>query len=198
MEQAKRDAILNAATKSFTRHGFKKTSVDDIARGAGVAKGTVYLACESKEELFYQVVHREVRAWVADSARLIDPRVTADDLLARVAIGSVEYLNGHPLVRDLLFRELHRSLPDWAERLDELRVLGRANVIEIVRLGIKQGVFRDDLDVEQVATLLQDIQLATYMFHNQERGRAERHARRLIAGLDLILNGLRARPRAPG
>jgi AcrR family transcriptional regulator len=53
-----REAILVAATETFARYGFKKASVDDIARRAGIGKGTVYLHFESKEELFGAVVRR--------------------------------------------------------------------------------------------------------------------------------------------
>ncbi len=53
-----RDAILTAATETFGRFGFKKTSIDDIARRAGIGKGTVYLHFESKEELFGAVIRR--------------------------------------------------------------------------------------------------------------------------------------------
>ncbi len=53
-----RDAILTAATETFGRFGFKKTSIDDIARRAGIGKGTVYLHFESKEELFAAVIRR--------------------------------------------------------------------------------------------------------------------------------------------
>jgi AcrR family transcriptional regulator len=49
-------AILDAATQVFSRFGFAKASVDDIARRAGVGKGTVYLHFESKEALFATVV----------------------------------------------------------------------------------------------------------------------------------------------
>ena len=48
----KREAILGAALELFGRYGYRRTSVDDIARRAGVAKGTVYLYVENKEALF--------------------------------------------------------------------------------------------------------------------------------------------------
>ena len=61
MERAKKECILDSAVKAFAKLGFKKASVDDIARDAGVAKGTVYLACESKEDLFFQAGnHHEI------------------------------------------------------------------------------------------------------------------------------------------
>ena len=50
-----RDAIIEAATEVFSRFGFKKASVDDIARRARIGKGTVYLHFDSKEELFATV-----------------------------------------------------------------------------------------------------------------------------------------------
>ena len=48
----KREAILGAALELFGRYGYRRTSIDDIARAAGVAKGTVYLYVENKEALF--------------------------------------------------------------------------------------------------------------------------------------------------
>ncbi|WP_375757273.1 TetR/AcrR family transcriptional regulator [Corallococcus exercitus] len=52
MSQDPRTAIMSAAGEVFTRFGFKKASVEDIARRAGVGKGSIYLHFESKEALF--------------------------------------------------------------------------------------------------------------------------------------------------
>jgi AcrR family transcriptional regulator len=43
---------LGAALELFGRYGYRRTSIDDIARQAGIAKGTVYLYVENKESLF--------------------------------------------------------------------------------------------------------------------------------------------------
>src|SRR4029450_7837311 len=48
----KREAILGAALELFGRYGYRRTSIDDIARQAGVAKGPVSLSVENKEALF--------------------------------------------------------------------------------------------------------------------------------------------------
>ena len=55
MSTEQRDALLQAATEVFSRYGFK-ASIDDIARRAGIGKGTVYLHFDSKEALFATVV----------------------------------------------------------------------------------------------------------------------------------------------
>src|SRR5262249_36516948 len=165
--------ILSAATRLFARFGFKKTSVDQIAKDAGVAKGTVYLAADTKEDLFYQAVHREVRAYTAEIAKLIDPRKAADQLLAEVTLAGMKSLEERPLGRDLIFGNHQLILPEWADRLEELRTLGRQNAAEIVRLGIRQGVFRDDLDTDELATILEDMAIATQVFHNRRRNTQE-------------------------
>src|SRR5579863_1589411 len=121
MEQARRECILKAAVKTFARFGFKKASVDDIARDAGVAKGTVYLACESKEDLFYQALHREVREWTAEDSKRIDPRVPADELLQMLALKNLEDIHTKPLVKALLMGECAALLPRWHSRFSELR-----------------------------------------------------------------------------
>lgn len=48
----KAGAILDAALPVFVRHGFRKTSMADIARAAGISRAALYLSFGSKEELF--------------------------------------------------------------------------------------------------------------------------------------------------
>jgi AcrR family transcriptional regulator len=196
MEQARKECILRSAVQAFTRFGFKKASIDEIAKDAGVAKGTVYLACESKEDLFYQALHREVREWMGEASRMIDPRVPADELMMQMAFASLEQINNKPMVKSLLSGACGELLPRWQERFRELRSMCSANVAEILRLGIKQGRFRADIDVEAVAQLLMDLQIDSLLFHNADTpDRTERLERRAQAAFDLMLQGLL--PRGP-
>lgn len=195
MDRDKRETILDAAARAFARLGFKKTSIDAIARAAGVAKGTVYLACQSKEELFYQAVHRDLRDWIGEVGKMIDPRQPADRLLCDAAEASMVYMESRPLVRNLLAGMYHRELPGWAERFDELRTLAHANVSEILRLGVRQGRFRPELDIDTVAGALLDFQNAGYVMLARAEGKVSGEVllARLRAGLDLVLHGLLAR-----
>lgn len=187
----KRECIILAAVKCFSRFGFKKASVDEIAKDAGVAKGTVYLAAESKEDLLYQALLHELREWNGTVSRILDPRKPAGELLAALAVHGIESLNQRPLVKQLFEGDLHELLPRWASRFDELTSLGRRNVVEVLQLGVKKGEFRDDLDAEATAELLMDLQVATMLFHNRPSpDLEERRARRLSAAMSLVLNGL--------
>jgi Transcriptional regulator len=57
--QERANRILDAARELVLRYGYKKTTIDDIARQAGVAKGTIYLHWKSREDLFIDLVVRE-------------------------------------------------------------------------------------------------------------------------------------------
>ena len=67
----KRDRILDAAQSLFVRYGVKRTSIDDVAREAGIAKGTVYLSFESKAALFAAIADRLCANTLADARRII-------------------------------------------------------------------------------------------------------------------------------
>src|SRR5258708_13912156 len=73
---AKRIAILDAALRLFSQYGYRRTSIDDIAREAEIAKGTVYLSFKSKEEIFRALAEtlvERVDSNVADAPALDGP-----------------------------------------------------------------------------------------------------------------------------
>ena len=56
----KREAILTAALEEFSSRGFAAARLDDVAKRAGVAKGTIYLYFSDKEALFQELVRAEL------------------------------------------------------------------------------------------------------------------------------------------
>jgi len=57
---ARRDAILDAALDEFSAKGFAAARLDDVARRAGVAKGTIYLHFADKESLFQELIRTKM------------------------------------------------------------------------------------------------------------------------------------------
>ncbi len=57
---ARRDAILDAALDEFSARGFAATRLDDVAKRAGVAKGTIYLYFKNKESLFQELIRSKM------------------------------------------------------------------------------------------------------------------------------------------
>lgn len=60
----KGEVLLAAAKRCFLLHGYRRTSIDDVAQEAGVAKGTVYLYFKSKEEIFRAVSGAVIRKYL--------------------------------------------------------------------------------------------------------------------------------------
>jgi AcrR family transcriptional regulator len=81
--EARRAAILDAALRVFGQYGFRRTSMDDIAREAGIGKGTIYLSFTGKEEVFQALSQRLAQQMLAGAeAARHRPGTTADKLTA--------------------------------------------------------------------------------------------------------------------
>jgi len=74
---SRREALLEAAVGVFARYGFRKTSMDEVARAAGVSRQGLYLLFADKEELFRKALThkltRQLSAAVGALSRTGDP-----------------------------------------------------------------------------------------------------------------------------
>lgn len=90
----RREAILEAALDEFAAQGFAAARLDDVARRAGVAKGTIYLHFADKEALFEEIVRMElgpvVGALEQASRADISFRVMADQIVELFVRGIFE------------------------------------------------------------------------------------------------------------
>ncbi|HLO29074.1 MAG TPA: helix-turn-helix domain-containing protein [Anaerolineales bacterium] len=102
LERAHR--ILDAAATLILRWGYNKTTIDDIARQAGVAKGTIYLHWKTREELFAALVHRERLAFAKDFRKRISADPAGATLRGIVKHSALATLN-RPLLKALLLRD---------------------------------------------------------------------------------------------
>ena len=91
----RKEAILAAALEEFSARGFAAARLDDVARRAGVAKGTIYLHFSDKEMLFQELIRSELSPVVSalELAQVSDLplRVAADglvDVFAREIFGT--------------------------------------------------------------------------------------------------------------
>ena len=83
--EQRRAAITQAALDEFTARGFAATRLDDVARRAGVAKGTIYLHFQDKEALFQELVRTALVPLIERIARPPEAGGSARALLERFA-----------------------------------------------------------------------------------------------------------------
>ena len=80
-QQETREAILNATDRLLSRNGYKKMTIDDLAKEVGIGKGSVYLHFTSKEEIVLSHIDRivdtlKVRLWaIAEEKSPADERI---------------------------------------------------------------------------------------------------------------------------
>ena len=103
----KREAILTAAFALFGHYGYRRTSIDDIDREAGIAKGTVYLYFKSKEEIFRALAQQ-----------LIDHMITATETASSGSRGIAAQLRGMLEAKFGYFFELLHQSTHVRELLD--------------------------------------------------------------------------------
>ncbi|HEY6407856.1 MAG TPA: TetR/AcrR family transcriptional regulator [Ktedonobacteraceae bacterium] len=95
------ERILDAATTLLVRWGYRKTTIDDVAREAGVGKGTIYLHWKDKNELFRAAIWRERQRYSDELQR----RIAADPeggLLHRITVHGMLAALSNPLMSAII------------------------------------------------------------------------------------------------
>jgi AcrR family transcriptional regulator len=138
--------ILDAALAVFDEEGLDRARLDDIARRAGVAKGTIYLYFPNKEELFREVVRHTIgsRLEAARGRVAAAPERSAEDQLCSYMSDWWDFLRTPSTIAvyRLVIGELHRFPELAAFYLEEVVKPARAFVSGLIARGIERGEFR--------------------------------------------------------
>ncbi|WP_051713206.1 TetR/AcrR family transcriptional regulator [Actinoalloteichus caeruleus] len=129
--------ILDAASALTLRWGYQKTTIDDIARAAGVAKGTIYLHWKSRDALFLALLRRE-RALAATEIRDLAAQDPAGHTLRGVLAHSYRVIARRPLLLAVLTRDrdvLGRLLTTGAPTARPPLSVGFPRYLEHLRAG---------------------------------------------------------------
>ncbi|MEV4235761.1 MULTISPECIES: helix-turn-helix domain-containing protein [unclassified Nocardia] len=102
--------ILDAALVQFSKVGVKKSTIEDVARQAGVDRVTVYRRVGSRDDLVQAVISREVATLLAELAAMPERHNGIDDLVADVFVTVVTRWRTHPMVERMLAIEPERVI----------------------------------------------------------------------------------------
>lgn len=141
---ARRAAIVAAGLDEFIARGFAATRLDDVAKRAGVAKGTIYLHFKDKEALFEELVRTAMVPLIARLAPPARPPGSIRDALERFAFTFIEEIattRRGDIVR-LIVAEGPRfpAIADFYYR--EVVSRGLAAMRGLIELGIARGEIR--------------------------------------------------------
>src|SRR5947209_8557223 len=86
-----REAILDATDRLLARYGFRKMTIDDLAREVGIGKGSIYLHFTSKEEIALSHIDRMIERLKERLRRIAGGNATVEEKLKAMLIERVTY-----------------------------------------------------------------------------------------------------------
>jgi AcrR family transcriptional regulator len=194
-QRSTRDLILDATDRLMGRYGFRKTTVEDVAREAAVARRTIYTYFASKEELGLASIARVVEAAIDQIDRISTSDLPPASKLRAMLIQRV-------MDRVLAVQDYHHSLdelfqvvrPTYMARRKAFFRRERELIENVLNEGVTSGVF----DIQDSHLAAQSLLLATnaflpYSLSVRELGRPEEIEARLEGLVDILISGVSSR-----
>lgn len=183
---AKYDSIIKSAFKLFSENGIRSISMDDLCRSMGISKKTLYKYVENKADLLQKIsdyIHDQIRNKIEE---LRETELNAIDFLLEMSkLQGNMMANVNPMINFEMRKYYSQIFKNNQLKRKELII----NSIRInLERGIKEELYRQDLDIEIIAHLyykkiedfhnldVDELQFCTFdkifevMFENHIRG----------------------------
>ena len=169
-----RDKIVSVATKLFSRFGFHKTSMDEIAKIARKAKGSLYYHFASKEDLFREVVSQEILNLKSELSVIVDnEEMGASEQLKKYLIKRMEVLNNAANYHETLKADFFEHFDFIDDLRNELDQWEKENLRKIILHGVNEGKFSEvkDFDVllDMFIMVLKGLEIPFFLQHKYEK-----------------------------
>ena len=144
-------SILEKSTELFGEYGVRNLNMDEISKGIGISKKTLYQFVCSKEDLLEKVFHHEENKWLQLSSKIKVEDLNAVDVLLQASLlVSEEFQKINPKIKFEL-KKYYKPVFDkfLSRRLEFISFYINNNL----KKGMEEGLYRSDLNVELVARM---------------------------------------------
>ncbi|QUQ67200.1 TetR family transcriptional regulator [Kutzneria sp. CA-103260] len=190
------ERILDAAAELVLRWGYKRVTIEDVAKHAGIGKGTVYLHFRNRAELFVSVLVRESVAMTAD---MLDALRRDPVMMLPAEQAQMVYLGvmKRPLLRAMFSRDVE-ILGDLAADptiapLRRVKIDLFGDMFQVLR---EHGLVRTDQDLESQRYLMTAVQTGFYLARPMLGAFADTHSDEATA--KLLAHTVRESLQTPG
>ncbi len=153
----KKERILAAATELFSRWGYNKTSLDEVAAKARIAKATIYYYFPSKERLFIAAFSAKAEELFAKLDAEIESAESFEDKLSCFLRLPMTYIFAH---MPILIEAMHQIPADYLENLevhrDDYHTRMNALLAGIMEYGQRIGIINAWVDPQRFSELIND------------------------------------------
>lgn len=161
--QDRAQRILDAAAELMQRWGYNKTTIDDIARQARVAKGTIYLHWKTREDLFLALIRREELALIEDIQQRIanDPEgITLHGVIKHATLATMK----NPLMKAVFLRNTDMigelTNKEYATGTYQERLASYNTFLEFLR---SHGLVRNDISIREEMYVLSALSIGVLL-----------------------------------
>ncbi len=162
--------LLAAAIDCFARFGYQGTSIDRIARHAGVTKGALYYHFRDKEELLFEAVSARVGEFEQHVLAEVSPDDDTLASLTRVIDACFFHatVSNHRRFIITLMVEALDTNPQLSAKFRRILRRMRFFLGDVVRRGQERGVVRADVDPQQAAAMIAGAIMGAEIQHYQD------------------------------
>jgi len=199
-KEQRRSAILRSARKEFFEKGFRSVTVDSIARRAELSKGAIYLYFKSKEEIYAQILLRDIDKFHDKVGTLLDTSVSASDNLRRFAdVYAAFFISDRELFRIFMNFMIQHNPVNFTPNINDHIVKSTNQTViiieQILQMGLDRGEFPRGLDIRICRNALWGLLngiIALHLFSGREETRENRVCAHVRGGLEIFIKGLRS------
>ena len=143
--------IINKCSALFLRYGIKNLTMDEIAKELGMSKKTIYLYVSNKSDLVQKVMQAHLDKEAEYLARVRETKKNAlEENLMTLALMMKEIQGFNTAI----FYELQKYYPESYALFNEHREkVALRLILDNLKTGIKEGLYRKDLNVEIVSRI---------------------------------------------
>jgi AcrR family transcriptional regulator len=137
------ETILDAAEAHFAEVGVRLTTINDIARRAGVGRATIYRRIGGRDEVAHAVTTRSAARLIDDIAAVAESAATIDELVGDVFATTVERMRQHPVWNRMLALDAPSALPRLTTDGAEILAAATQTATEILQRAADAGLLAD-------------------------------------------------------
>lgn len=143
----KYEQIIEAAVKVIAQNGYHHSQVSKIAKEAGVADGTIYLYFKNKEDILISLFQEKMGNFIKKIEDELAGESSIEEKLLLLITMHLKQLQDDHSLAIVTQLELRQSNIELRNRINEV-LKGYLKLIDtVILLGIKEGVFSEELDV---------------------------------------------------
>lgn len=167
--EERKKKILNCAKRLFSKNGFYKTQISDIAKAAKIARGTIYQYFENKDIIYMTLLEDYYQVWqeaMTMKKTGIDlEKITAVDFFKAQIRRTLDFFANDRYLSNIILRVGLGVPGDLATTIKRFETHVLDFIMRDLRLGIMSGNIREEINVEFTANLIAGAVLRTASYY---------------------------------